>query len=111
MDELEEIKKRKLMELQAQQQDAVQRQVQEQQEIQTQVEQLEALVRQFLTKDALVRYGNLKVAHTQKAIRVLAILGQMIQGGQIKGHINDNQFKEILKRLEPKKKEFKIKHI
>ena len=107
MDELEEIRKRKLMELQAQQQDAMQ----DQQQIQNQVEQLEALVKQFLTKEALERYGNLKTAHQEKAIRVLAILGQMIQAGQIKDKITDIQFKDILKKLEPQKKEFKIKRV
>jgi programmed cell death protein 5 len=56
----------------------------------------------------LERYGNLKVAHTEKAIRVLAALGQLIQAGQIKSQITDKQFKEILKRLEPEKKDFKI---
>ncbi|MFH1682541.1 MAG: DNA-binding protein [Candidatus Woesearchaeota archaeon] len=107
MSDLEEIKKRKLMELQ--QQEGLQKQAEEQ--IQAQIEELENLVRQFLTKDALQRYGNLKIAHTEKAIRVLTILGQMIQTGQLKKQLNDTQFKEILKRIEPKKKEFKIKRV
>jgi programmed cell death protein 5 len=108
-DELEEIKKRKLIEMQEKQQEQFQRQAKEQEQIQNQIQQLETVVRQFLTKEALQRYGNLKIAHEEKAIRVLALLGQMIQAGKIREQINDSQFKDILKRLEPKKKELKIK--
>jgi programmed cell death protein 5 len=106
MDELEELKKRKLMELQQNQQQA-----QEQQQIQAQIAQMEAAVKQFLDKDALQRYGNLKIGHKEKALHILAVLAQMIEAGQIKQKITDSQFKEILKKLEPKKKEFKIKRV
>ena len=109
MDELEEIKKRKLMELQ--QGEPLQKQAEEQQQIQAQLEQLETLVKQFLTKEALQRYGNLKAAHQEKAIQLLVILGQAIQQGQIKEKITDEKLKEILKQLQPEKKEFKIKRI
>ena len=105
MDELEEIKKRRLRELQKQQQ---QRQVEEQQELQSQIEQLEIIVKQFLSKEALQRYGNLKVAHQEKAVQLLAILGQAIQQGQIKEKLTDAQLKNVLKQLQPEKKEFKI---
>lgn len=111
MDELDEIKKRKLIELQKQQEDLLQQQAKEQQQLQAQLEQLEAVVKQFLSKEALQRYGNLKAAHQDKAIQLLVILGQAIQQGQIKEKITDKQLKNILKQLEPEKKEFKIKHI
>ena len=110
-DELEELKKKKLAELQAKQQDMLGRQMEDQQQMQEQITQLEGLVKQYLTKDALQRYGNLRIAHQEKAVRVLAILGQMIQAGHIKNQIDDTQFREILKRLEPKKTEFNIKRI
>ena len=111
MDELEEIKKKRLMELQKQQEEALQQQVGEQQQLQGQIEQLENLVRQFLTKEALQRYGNLKAAHQDKAVQLLVVLGQAIQQGQIKEKITDEKLKDILKRLQPEKKEFKIKRI
>jgi programmed cell death protein 5 len=109
MDELEEIKKKRLMELQKQQEEALQQQVGEQQQLQAQIEQLENLVKQFLTKEALQRYGNLKAAHQDKAVQLLVVLGQAIQQGQIKEKITDEKLKDILKRLQPEKKEFKIK--
>lgn len=108
MDELEQIKKRKLIEKQKQQEEQLQKQVEEQQQLQAQLEQLETLVKQFLSKEALQRYGNLKVAHQDKAIQLLVILGQAIQQKQIKEKITDEKLKEILKQLQPKKN-FKIR--
>ena len=107
MDELEEIRKRKLAELQNQQQDSLQ----EQQQMQAQLEQLETVVKQFFTKEALERYGNLKAAHQEKAIQLLVVLGQAVQQGQIKEKITDEKLKDILKQLQPEKKEFKIKRV
>ena len=107
MDELEEIRKRKLEQLQNQQQDSLQ----EQQQMQAQLEQLETVVKQFFTKEALERYGNLKAAHQEKAVQLLVILGQAVQQGQIKEKITDEKLKDILKQLQPEKKEFKIKRV
>jgi len=105
-DVLEEIKRKKLEELQR----AKQAQIQEEARLQQQVEQLEAFVKQAFTKDALERYGNLKTAHPDKAMQLLVILGQAIQKGQI-NQVNDSQLKEILMKLTPDKKEFKIRRI
>ena len=107
MDELEEIRKRKLAQLQNQQENSLQ----EQQQMQAQIEQLETAVKQFLTKEALERYGNLKAAHQEKAIQLLVVLGQAVQQGQIKEKITDEKLKDILKQLQPEKKEFKIKRV
>lgn len=107
MDDLEEIRKRKLKELKERQQQSPEQN--EEQQLQQQFAQMESLVKNYLTKDALERYGNLKVGHSEKAMRVVMVLAQMIQSGQIQSKINDQQLKEILKRLEPKKKDFNIK--
>lgn len=110
MDELEELKRKKLEELKNQQEAALQQQTGEQAQLEQQIEQLEMMVRQVFTKDALSRYGNIKAAHPKKAVQVLVVLGQLIQQGKIK-QINDAQLKEILKKLTPEKKDFKIKKI
>lgn len=107
MDELEEIKRKKLMELQNQQNNISQ----EQHQMQAQIGQLETMIKQFLTKEALQRYGNVKAAHQEKAVQLLIILGQAIQQGQIKEKITDEKLKEILTQLQPEKKEFKIKKV
>ena len=103
-EDIEEIKRRKLEEIQ----NAYNEQVQQQAEIQQQVQALESFVKTRLTKKALERYGNLKTAHPEKALQLLAILAQAIQTQNIP-QINDEQLKDLLKRMEPKKHDFKIK--
>lgn len=103
MDELEEIRRKKLEELKKQQLN----QMQEEQQMQQQIQQLEEIIKQVLTKEALERYGNLKTAYPDRAVQLLVILAQAVQSGQIT-KIDDDALKEILKKLTPKKKEFKI---
>jgi len=106
MDELEELKKKRLAELQQNQQE----QIQEAAQLQQQVAMIESMVKQKLTKDALQRYGNIKAVDEEKAIQALLILAQLIQTKNI-NQINDDQFKQILMKLQKPKKEFKIKRV
>ena len=110
MDELERIRKKKLAQLQRLQQEKFQQQFQEEEQLQQQVEQLELIVKQAFTKEALQRYGNLKAAHPEKAIRLLVILAQAIQQGQI-NKIDDKLLKQILIKLTPEKRDFKINKV
>ena len=57
----------------------------EEQEFQQQVQQLEAIVKQRMTKEVMQRYGNVKAANPQKALQLIAILGQFIQSGSNAG--------------------------
>ena len=110
MDELEEIKKRKLEELKNAQLGQMQQQVQEEEQLKQQLQQLEAIVKQAFTKEALERYGNLKAAFPDRAVQLLVILAQAIQSGQIT-KIDDDALKEVLKKLSPEKKDIKIKRV
>ena len=108
MDEMEEIRKRKLHELRKNQLEKIQQQSQEEQQLQQQIHQLESMVKQVLTREALQRYSNLKTAFPDRAVQLLVILAQAIQSGQI-SKVDDNTLREVLKKLSPEKKEFKIK--
>ena len=77
-------------------------------ELQQQIQQLEALVKQYLTKEAIQRYGNIKAAHPETAVQLIAIIAQAIQSGQIKEKIDDETLKDILINLQKPKREFKI---
>ena len=101
---IDEIRKKKIEELMRLQQEHQN----EQTEFQQQVQQLEAVVKQRLTKDALQRYGNIKAANQQKAMQLLAILGQFIQTGRVE-NIDDDLLKKILARLSEDKRDFQIK--
>jgi len=107
MSDLEDIRKKKFEELKKLQGEDPH---QQEQQLQQQIQQLEAIVKQAFTKEALERFGNLKTAFPEKAVQLLVFLAQAIQTGQIT-KIDDNILKEILKKIEPKKKEFKIKRV
>lgn len=111
MTNLDEVRKRKLEELMQLQQEKLQQQIQEKAQIQQQVELMENTVKQFLTKEALTRYGNLKTAHSDKALQLLVILLQSIQKGQIQSKIDDATLKKILEQLTRQKKEIKIRRV
>jgi len=108
MSDIDEIRAKKLAELQNTQQQNAQEQAQEQMQMQQQIEQLEAIVKQVMTKEALERYGNLRTAFPEKAMQILVLLAQAIQQGQLE-KVDDSTLKEILKKMTPKKKEFRIK--
>lgn len=99
MNELEELRKKRLEQLKNQQKEV--------EEFQQQVTALESFVKQHLTKEALSRYGNLKSAHPEKSVQLLSVVAQLLQSGQLKT-ITDEQLKDILLRMQPPKKEFKI---
>ncbi len=77
-------------------------------QLQKQVEALETLIKKYLDKNAIARYGNIKAAHPEKAMQVLAVLAQLIQQGQIKQPISDDEFKALLMQLTQEKKQTKI---
>jgi DNA-binding TFAR19-related protein (PDSD5 family) len=76
-------------------------------ELQRQVQELEKIAKQYLSKEALARYGNLKTAFPEKAIKVATLIVQLINNGQIIEKIDDQKFKYLLFQLD-NKKEFRI---
>jgi programmed cell death protein 5 len=103
MSELDEIRKRKIAQLQKQQQAAAS----EEQKLASQVAQLEGMVKPLLTKEALTRYGTIKTAFPEKAMQVLVVIAQLAQAGRIKS-VDDGMLKKLLIQLTPKQRETKI---
>ncbi len=112
---IEELRKKKLAEIQdkqaaeAEQQEALQKQFEQQARMQQQVEMLEGIAKQFLSKDAAERYGRVKIAHPALAIKIVALIAQAAQAGQLQNQISDAQLRELLIRLQEGKKEFRFK--
>ncbi len=77
-------------------------------ELQKQIQQIEAQAQSYMTKEAVTRYGTLKSAHPDKAIQAAVLISQLASQNQIKEKITDQQFKSLLMRLEPEKRETKI---
>lgn len=93
MSELDEIRQRKLHELQQQQ--AVS-------------EMKKSAMLQLLTKEARERLSTVRAAHPELAEQVEMSLIQAAQMGQFKSQITDEQLKQILASIQGEKKGFRI---
>jgi len=60
---------------------------------------IENVAKSKMSKEAVSRYGNLKIAHPDKAVKAISFIAQAVQSGQIQEIITDRQFKELLVRL------------
>ncbi len=85
-----------------------QKELNEQLKMQQQVEALELQAKQLLDSQALQRYGNIKLAYPDKALRVAMIIVQAQQMGTIKNKLTDNEFKELLAHMQEPKKRFQF---
>ena len=105
--ELEELRRRKMAELQRQQE--AQAMAQEQQH---QVDQQrQAIMRQILTPQARDRMANLRMDYPDIARLVEDQLISLVQAGRIQQQVDDNTLKEILRRVAPKKRDIKIERV
>ncbi|MBS7605176.1 MAG: DNA-binding protein [Candidatus Bathyarchaeia archaeon] len=105
--EIEEIRRRKLMELQ-------QKILQEQEAIEAQKRaemQRQAVLRRILTPEARQRLANIKMVKPEFAAQLETQLIQLVQRGLLQIPIDDEQLKEILRRLQAGKKDIQIRRI
>ena len=107
-EELENLKKKKLRELQ--QQAAFQESLEEQEDLQKQFEnQKKMILRAILTTSARERLGRIKIARPQIVESIENQLIMAVQSGQLKNKINDEQLRMLLSKAIPKKRDIKIK--
>jgi len=106
-EEIEELRRKKLLQLQRTLAEEQQRaQVQQQIEVQKQ-----ALLRRILTPDARSRLTNLKMVKPEFAQQLELQLIQLAQQGKIAIPVTDEQLKEILVRIQSGRREFKIRRV
>ena len=106
-DELEEIRRRKLLELQRKVGEE-QRNVQMQQQLEL---QKQALLRSMLTPEARQRLANLKMVRPDFTSQLELQLIQLAQQGKIPIPLTDKQLKQILIQIQSRKREIKIRRI
>jgi programmed cell death protein 5 len=106
--ELEELRRRKLAEMQAnQQQAAMQQQAAEDQRRQIDM-QKQAILRQILTPDARDRLSNIRVANRELADSVEMQLIQLAQSGRLQNVVTDAMLRDILRQVAPQHREITI---
>jgi programmed cell death protein 5 len=106
-EELEALRKRRMLELQ-------QRMAEEQQQAQAQQQlegQKQALLRRILTPEARRRLTNLNIVKPQFTQQLELQLIQLAQQGRINLPITDEQLKELLMKLQAGKRDYKIRRV
>jgi len=82
--------------------------LQEKIKLQQQIAVIENSAKTYLDKKALQRYGNLRIAHQERALQIAAVIVQAVHEGTIMQPLTDQEFKTILENLQQPKKEFKF---
>lgn len=109
--ELEEIRRRKLEQLQQQlQQQQIEAIQQEQARAEFEI-QKQAILRRILTPEARERLNTLKMAKPELVEHMEMQLIALAQSGKLQKKIDDAELKQLLRRLQPKKREMHIRRI
>ena len=74
-------------------------QLQAELELANNIKLIENVAKSKMSKDAISRYGNIKIAHPEKAVKVISYIAEAVHSGQINEIITDKQFKELLVRI------------
>ena len=115
MSDLDEIRQKRMAELQAQQA-AMQNQAQQQaaaqaqqQEAQRQFEaQKKQMIAQIMTSEARNRLANLRLTKPELVDQIEIQLIQSAQAGSLRGKVTDEQLKVLLRQIAGQKREIKI---
>jgi programmed cell death protein 5 len=107
MDDIEAIRKKKLRDLQ-QQQSFSQEDYEEAQQKEFE-DQKKVILRAILMDDARERLGRIKAARPELAENLENQLIMLAQSGRLKNKINDEQLRELLSKILPKKRDITIR--
>jgi programmed cell death protein 5 len=105
LEDEEELRRRKLLELQARFEEQ-----HRQEEARRQYEaQKKLAIQQILTPEARSRLANIRAAKPEFAEQIELQLIQLAQSGKLTSQITDTQLREILKRLQQRKRKITIR--
>ncbi len=108
MDDIEAIRKKKLRDLQQQQPTFSQEDYEETQQKEYQ-DQKKLILRAILMDDARERLGRIKAARPELAENLENQLIMLAQSGRLKNKINDEQLRDLLSKILPKKRDITIR--
>ena len=106
-DELQALRRKRIEEIQRNQQDAVVQQ--KQREVAD--AQMQSVMRQILTPEARERLARLKIAYPDVVASVEQQLIGLAQSGRLDRMIDDNTLQQILQKVLPEKRDIKIKRM
>jgi len=105
-EELEKLRKKKLLDLQQQQfEDSMDEQDAQRKDFE---EKKKMILRAILTNKAKERLGNIRIARPEIAENIENQLIMLAQSGRLESKINDQQLKAILQKIIPKKRDINI---
>lgn len=105
MNDVEEIRRKKLLELQAKLEEQ-----QRQQELRKQYEvQKRQALQRILSPEARSRLSNLRVAKPEYVENLELQLIQLVRAGRINPPITDKQLREVLRQIQRRKPSFRIR--
>jgi len=107
MNELDEIRRSKMEQLRQAQMQAAQEEA-ARAEIQARKKDI---LRQILTPEARERLNNIRMTRPDFVDQVETQLILLAQSGRLEGQITDEQLKQILLQVQPKKKDIKIRRV
>jgi DNA-binding protein len=103
--ELEMLRQKRMAEIQQQQGGQQQAQAEQARQFEA---QKQAMLRQILTPEARDRLANVKLASPELANTVEMQLIQLAQSGRLKGMVNDDMLRNILRQIAPQRREISI---
>ena len=107
MEEEEELRRKRLLELQAKLEEQ-----RHQEELRRQYEiQKRLAMQQILTPEARSRLANIRAARPEFAEQIELQLIQLAQSGRVNSQITDAQLREILKRLQERRRKIRIRRV
>lgn len=110
-DELADLRKRKLEQIQRQQMDSQMYAAQQEQMQQEMEAKKAAAMRTILTPEARERLSSIRMTKPEFVAQIEGQILMLAQSGRLRSAITDEQLKAILKQAQPKKRDITIKRV